>query len=93
VASQSSFQSANSGGWQIQNMKIGDKVTYVEPTGTHEIPALVTAVWSPKCINVVFVSLDETRRDDCGRQTERATSVCDEETAKSMNQHGRFFRL
>ena len=52
--------------------------------------ALVTAVWSETCINVVFVSQDENRRDDCGRQIERQTSATHKGTQKV---HGFYWRF
>ena len=55
-------------------VKIGDSVTFINALRI-EIPALVTAVWSPTCINVVFVSDDINKTDSYGRQIERYTSV------------------
>ncbi len=58
--------------------QIGELVTFVDQRGRAR-PALVTANHEPHrhdgSINVVFVSDDETRHDDYGRQTERETSV------------------
>lgn len=58
---------------------VGQPVIYVDPHG-EERAALVTAVFpgmnAVAGVNVVYVSGDENRRDGCGRQTERATSVC-----------------
>jgi hypothetical protein len=51
--------------------------------------ALVTAVWSKTCINVVFVSSDESRKDGYGRQIERQTSV----QHKSIQPHGFYWRF
>lgn len=55
-------------------VEVGDVVTYVDPTGL-EHKALVTAAWSPTCVNVVFVNNDAKMTDTYGRQIERATSV------------------
>lgn len=68
---------------------LGGTVIYTDPKGVdHE--ALVTAVWSETCVNVVFVSGDESERDDYGRQIKRETSV----SYASVNQvHGRNYRL
>ena len=52
--------------------------------------ALVTAVWSQNCINVVFVSDDANKQDNYGRQIERATS-CNYKT--QMNVHGFYWRF
>jgi len=62
-------------------------IVYVDPKGVRH-SALVTVWWAgdrevssyrsqngePGC-NLVFVSGDESRKDPCGRQIERATSV------------------
>jgi hypothetical protein len=56
------------------NPQLGHAVIYHDPVGTpHD--ALVTAVWSPTYINVVFVSGDDTKQDPYGRQIERSTST------------------
>jgi len=55
-------------------VKIGQVVLFTDSMGRdHE--ALVTAVWTETCINVVYVSGDEARQDPYGRQTEHVTSV------------------
>ena len=61
--------------------EVGEIVRYVDPRGIPHF-ALVTAVWpgeygkdNPPGLNLVFVSGDETKRDDYGRQTERVASV------------------
>lgn len=84
--------------WAL-DVKIGDPVTYVDPTGV-ERPALVICVFG-QCdaagrllhapsINVVYVSPDQSREDSYGRQFERATSVvyCTNQPA-----HGNFWRF
>lgn len=53
---------------------VGDTVIFVDPV-RRERAAVVTAVWGPDCINVVFVSNDESKTDSYGRQIERETSV------------------
>lgn len=70
-------------------LEIGDPVIWVDSKGVDH-NALVTAIWSQTCINVVFVSSDETRRDDCGRQIERQTSASH---MSVMNVHGFYWRL
>jgi hypothetical protein len=69
-------------------VKVGDSVVFVDPT-RHEHNAVVTAVWSKDCINVVFVSTDENKTDSYGRQIERETSVM---RHSDTNCFGRSFR-
>jgi hypothetical protein len=59
---------------ETKSVKIGDPVTFVNSL-RQEIPALVTAVWSATCINIVVVSDDKDKTDTYGRQIERYTSV------------------
>lgn len=54
--------------------ELGRAVIYTDPRGVDH-DAVVTAVWGPACINVVFVSTDESKGDQYGRQIERETSV------------------
>ncbi len=68
---------------------VGESVVWHDSTGTSH-SALVTAVWGPTCINVVFVSSDKAKDDTYGRQIERATSC----THKSIQQvHGFYWRF
>lgn len=78
-------------------VQIGDAVVFVDPYGK-EHQALVTTVFTsghpgddgPKpSVNVVYVSGDETKYDQYGRQVERSTSVVNE-----VNQaaHGMFWK-
>lgn len=65
----------------------GDRVIYHDPVGTpHE--ALCTTNWG-SCINVVFISSDENKKDTYGRQIERESSV-----SHKLNNtaHGRYWR-
>jgi hypothetical protein len=71
-----------------KEIKVGDQVVYVEADASPR-NALVTAVWTPPMVNVVFVSGDENRTDSCGRQIERATSVYHK---SQSNVHGRYWR-
>lgn len=57
-----------------ENLQVGQSVVYVDPVGKRHA-ALVTEVWTPTCINLVFVSSDENRKDTFGRQIERSTSL------------------
>ena len=60
---------------QTRDVHVGDVVVYHDPVGgPHN--ALVTAVWSKSCLNVVIVSADEAKTDPYGRQVERYTSLC-----------------
>ena len=72
-----------------EKLKVGDHVIWVDPVG-RQFNALVTAVWSQTCINVVFVSNDESKTDSYGRQIERETSVCNR---LSTTVHGRYFMM
>ena len=73
----------------MQRPQLGQKVVFTDPKGVdHE--ALVTAVWSETCVNLVWVSGDEARTDTYGRQLERQTSVTH---ATVMGQaHGNYWR-
>jgi hypothetical protein len=68
--------------------QIGQMVIWHESDGT-ALNALVTAIWSPVCINVVIVSGDETKQDSYGRQTERRTS-CQHKSLSTV--HGYYWR-
>ena len=63
--------------------KIGEVVVWHESNGT-PLKALITAVWGPKCINVVIVSSDESKTDQYGRQIERRTS-CSHKTLTGVH--------
>ena len=52
----------------------GAACTYVDPRGLHH-PALVTAVWGDKCVNVVYVNIEAGQRDNYGQKILRSTSV------------------
>lgn len=74
----------------MDNMtKIGDVVVYTDGY-RRDHDALVTAVWGPNCVNVVFVSGDGAKEDTYGRQIERETSVGRYDAAG--NNFGRCFR-
>ena len=53
--------------------KTGQYVKYVDERGV-ERDALVTAVWSETCLNLVLVNNDPAQRDDYGQKLERETS-------------------
>lgn len=68
---------------------VGQPVVWHDSVGkAHN--ALVTAVWTPTCINVVIVSSDKNKSDDYGRQIERYTS----QQHKSVHAvHGYYWRF
>jgi hypothetical protein len=54
--------------------KVGDSVVVTDEHGkVHN--GLVTAVHGPKCINAIYLSDDENKRDPYGRQVERLSSL------------------
>lgn len=69
--------------------EVGEVVVWHNAVG---IPhkALVTAVWSKNCINLVVISSDVKKQDDCGRQTERYTSSSH---GTEMQVHGFYWRF
>lgn len=70
--------------------QLGQKVVYCDSKGVDR-DALVTAVWSDTCVNVVFVSGDESKGDTYGRQIERETSVT--HATVTGQAHGRYWRF
>lgn len=63
----------------LSGLVVGGHVIWVGPVGDQH-DALVTAIWgdptiSVPCINLVFVSEDNSKQDPYGRQIERNTSV------------------
>lgn len=70
-------------------LRVGGRVVYHNSNGT-AMPALVTAVWSETCINLVTVSIDDSKKDDYGRQVERYTSV---PYKTNLPVHGNYFRF
>ena len=68
--------------------KMGEPVVYVDPVGKIH-PALVTQPWGQQCINVVFVSTDESKDDSYGRQIERQTSLMHKDVVPV---HGNYWR-
>lgn len=73
-------------------IKVGDVVTYKDEVGVDH-SALVTIVHgntAQSCINVVYLSSDESKRDSNGRQIERASSV---QRKSEYTAHGRYFTV
>jgi hypothetical protein len=52
--------------------------------------ALVTVAWTETCVNLVFVSGDEAKKDQYGRQIERETSV---QHKSVQGVHGNYWRF
>jgi hypothetical protein len=69
--------------------RVGGTVIYTDGY-RRDHDALVTAVWGPNCINVVFTSGDSAKEDPYGRQIERETSVSRYDAVS--NNFGRCFR-
>ncbi len=55
-------------------VEVGSHVRYVDQKGV-ERDALVQMVHTEMCVNLVFVSGDENRKDSYGRQVQHETSV------------------
>ena len=73
---------------RIRNVKVGDPIVYHDPVGkAHN--AICTANWG-MCINFVYVSSDESKTDQYGRQIERQTSMSH---ASANNVHGFYWRF
>lgn len=80
-------------GWKgkeaMDEVKIGDVVTYKDE---HSVDhnALVIHVHSENCINLLYLSGDESKSDSWGRQIERASSV---QRQSDVTAHGRYFTV
>jgi hypothetical protein len=69
--------------------RVGEHVIWHDPQGgAHD--ALVTAVWTPTCINVVVIDPNEGSNDSYGRQIERKTSQSHKNQQKV---HGFYWRF
>lgn len=69
--------------------EVGQSLVYHDH---HGLPhnALVTTVWGPLCVNLLYVSGDPSRQDNNGRQIERQSSCCH---VSMMNVHGNYWRF
>lgn len=74
----------------VKELKVGDPVIYHNPVG-RAANALVTAIWGVTCLNIVLVSLDETKKDSYGRQIEHVSSCLHKEVLNGV--HGNYWRL
>lgn len=67
----------------------GTHCIFVDPRG-YQYDALITEVWGPQCVNLVYVNDVEGQRDNYGQKLLRATSV----VHVSMQQaHGNYWYL
>jgi hypothetical protein len=57
------------------------------------LESLAQSPFQPSCINVVYVSLDVSKRDPYGQQLERMSSLTHESQMQNMTVPGRFYRL
>ena len=73
----------------MRTPKVGQVVVYHDPRGKPH-NALVTAIWSEHCINVVIVDPNEGSTDTYGRQIERHTSL---QHASLAMVHGEYWRF
>lgn len=67
---------------------VGCHVIWTDAVGVDH-DALCQCVWSDTCINLVFVSGDENRKDGYGRQIEHQTSCTH---VSNMGVHGFYWR-
>tara|TARA_B100001146_G_C16162243_1_gene426184 strand:- start:1015 stop:1302 length:288 start_codon:yes stop_codon:yes gene_type:complete len=67
----------------------GTHCIFVDPRGK-EYDALITEVWGPQCINLLYINDHEGQRDSYGQKVLRASSVMH----GSMQQaHGNYWLL
>lgn len=67
----------------------GTACVFFDPRG-REYPALITEVWGPQCINLVYVNDVEGQTDSYGQKLLRATSVMH---GSIQQAHGNFWML
>ena len=67
----------------------GTFVDYYDPRGKR-FPALITEVWGPQCINLVYVNDVEGQRDSYGQKLLRATSLMHGSVQQA---HGNYWML
>lgn len=81
----------------MKSVNVGDAVKIVNEEYTNGI-GLVTCVhgefredgYKP-CINVIYISADESKHDPYGRQTERLSSLQHFDSVKEMPTPGRYY--
>lgn len=74
---------------EVTKADIGKWCEYTDARG-RPYPALITAVWGPQCINVVYVNDVEGQTDNYGQKLLRATSVMHGDIQQA---HGFFWML
>lgn len=72
----------------MNEVQVGDVVVYHDPVA-RPFNALVIAVWTATCINLITIEGDTDRTDTYGRQTRRITS-CSHKSVMSV--HGNYWR-
>lgn len=73
----------------MKKPEVGQPVVWHDERGVaHD--ALVIAVWSEDCINLVTVQKDGTMKDEYGRQIRRVTS---QQHKSVVNVHGHYWRF
>jgi hypothetical protein len=68
---------------------VGTACVYTDPRG-QRFNALITAVWGPQCINLVYVNDVEGQTDSYGQKLLRATSLMH---GSIVQAHGNFWML
>lgn len=68
--------------------KVGDVIVYHDSKG-RPANGLVTCVHTDTLVNLVIVSLDESRQDSGGRQTEKPSSI---QHSSEWEVHGNYWR-
>lgn len=67
----------------------GQPCEFYDPRGKM-YPALITEVWGPQCVNVIYVNDVEGQRDNYGQKMLRATSIMHGNVQQA---HGNYFLL
>ena len=67
----------------------GQFCVFVDPVGK-EFPALITEVWGPQCVNVVYVTDDAAQSDTYGLKLVRNTSCMHMNVQQA---HGNFWYM
>jgi hypothetical protein len=73
----------------VTKADVGRECIYFDPRG-RAYPALITAVWGPQCINVVYVNDVEGQTDAYGQKLMRATSLMH---GNIQQAHGNYWML
>lgn len=73
----------------VTKADVGRACVYFDPRG-RAYPALITAVWGPQCINVVYVNDVEGQTDSYGQKLMRSTSLMH---GSLQQAHGNYWML